>query len=135
MADAVTSTELVDNQRHYVIHLTNVSDGNGESAVTKVDVSALENGPRQDAKPGGVKLNKITYDIQGFTNVQLLWDATADDTMMVLGPGQGYMCFEKYGGLRNPRSTGFTGDVLLTTGGTATAGDTYDILLEFVKEE
>ena len=41
MADAVTSQTIVDGDRYAVIKLTNVSDGTGESAVTKVDVSSL----------------------------------------------------------------------------------------------
>ena len=41
MADAVTSTTIVDDDRKAIIQLTNTSDGTGESAVTKGDVSAL----------------------------------------------------------------------------------------------
>ena len=41
MADAVTSTTIVDDDRKAIIQLTNTSDGTGESAVTKIDVSAL----------------------------------------------------------------------------------------------
>ena len=43
MADAVTSQTLIDGQNKAVIKFTNVSDGSGESAVKKVDVSALSN--------------------------------------------------------------------------------------------
>ena len=41
MADAVTSQTIIDGDRYAVIKLTNISDGTGESAVTKVDDSAL----------------------------------------------------------------------------------------------
>ena len=41
MADAVTSQTLIDGPKHAVMKFTNVSDGSGESAVKKVDVSAL----------------------------------------------------------------------------------------------
>ena len=41
MADAVASQTIVDDNRRAVIKLTNISDGTGESAVTKVDVSGL----------------------------------------------------------------------------------------------
>ena len=40
MADAVTSQTLVDNDKTLVMKFTNISDGTGESAVKKVDVSA-----------------------------------------------------------------------------------------------
>ena len=41
MADAVTSQTLIDGERTAVLKFTNISDGTGESAVKKVDVSAL----------------------------------------------------------------------------------------------
>ena len=41
MADAVTSQTLFDGDKHVVMKFTNISDGTGESAVKKVDVSAL----------------------------------------------------------------------------------------------
>ena len=41
MADAVTSQTFIDGPKHAVLKFTNVSDGSGEDAVTKVDVSAL----------------------------------------------------------------------------------------------
>ena len=41
MADAVTSQTLVDHQTQAIILLTNISDGTGESLVTKVNVANL----------------------------------------------------------------------------------------------
>ena len=41
MADAVTTQTIIDGERNCVMKFTNVSDGSGESAVAKVDVSAL----------------------------------------------------------------------------------------------
>ena len=41
MADAVTSQTIQDGERKAVLKFTNASDGTGESAVKKVDVSAL----------------------------------------------------------------------------------------------
>ena len=60
MADAVTSTTIVDGERLAVIQLTSTSDGTGESAVTKVDVSALSSSSNGQACTG-VKLGKIVY--------------------------------------------------------------------------
>ena len=37
MADAVTSQTLIDGDRYAVMKFTNISDGSGESAVTKVE--------------------------------------------------------------------------------------------------
>ena len=41
MADAVTSQTIIDTEKRVVMKFTNLSDGSGESAVKKVDVSAL----------------------------------------------------------------------------------------------
>ena len=46
MADAVTSQTIIDGERNCVMKFTNVSDGSGESAVAKVDVSALATNSR-----------------------------------------------------------------------------------------
>ena len=49
MADAVTSQTIQDGERKAVLKFTNASDGTGESAVKKVDVSALESNTRGEA--------------------------------------------------------------------------------------
>jgi hypothetical protein len=41
MADAVAVTVLYESMADYIVLCTNISDGTGEAAVTKVDVSAL----------------------------------------------------------------------------------------------
>ena len=61
MADAVTSTTIVDDDRKAVIQLTNTSDGTGESAVTKIDVSALAARSSDGAACTGCKVERINY--------------------------------------------------------------------------
>ena len=63
MADAVTATTVVDGARTAVIYCTNTSDGTGESAVTKVDVSGLSSLQNGTACTG-VRLEKIVFSIQ-----------------------------------------------------------------------
>ena len=41
MADAVTSQTLLDTEKKCIFKFTNISDGNGESDVKKIDVSTL----------------------------------------------------------------------------------------------
>ena len=78
MADAVTSTTILDGEKDFIVQLTNVSDGTGESAVTKVDVSGLSVRKSDGATCTGVKLKKIYYSILGFTKIGLFWDASSD---------------------------------------------------------
>ena len=138
MADAVTSKVILDSKTHYVIHLTNVSDGTGESAVVKVDKSAI--GVSYDgAEANSLDIERIEYSCQGFTYIRLHWDHTTDDTITVLnGNGNGVLDFMgspqqfngyvQPSGLPDPRTAGETGDILLTTVGHS-ANDTYAITL------
>ena len=133
MADAVTSTTIVDGERLAVIQLTNTSDGTGESAVTKVDVSALSSSSNGQAC-SGVKLARIVYSTFGMS-VKLLWDATTDTICWDLNAD--YTTdedFTEFGGIRNTAASGGkTGDIMLTTTGHSD-GDSYVIVLTVYKD-
>lgn len=122
MADTVTSNVLHSSTRRHVVQLLNDSDGTGESAVVKVDVSSLL------GDPDTVSIREVEYSIQGFSAVKLYFDATSDSPALYLGAGNGYKDFRLVGGLHDPKATGYTGDLVLTTEGAA-AGASYDILL------
>lgn len=129
MADVVTSQTIFDGEREAVMKFTNVSDGTGETAVLKVDVSALS--PSSFSKAcDGVTLERIHASINGMS-VSLLWDATTDVPAVILAPGMYTFKHDKIQ-LWNNAGTGKTGDILFTTIG-ASAGDTYSIVLEMVK--
>jgi hypothetical protein len=125
MADAVTSQTLFDDAKYVVMKFTNVSDGTGESAVLKVDVSGLS------PAATGVVIDKVQYDVSGMA-VSILWDATTDVTALVLQGGSGEFCFSKFGGLKNNAGSGVTGDIRFTTAG-HTSGDSYSIILHMRK--
>ena len=130
MVDTVTSQVVTRNNNRYVLHLTNVSDGTGESGVIKVDRSSMEIfGESSAVTPGHMAIERIHGFIYGFTYVQLLWDHTTDDVAATLGPGNFDLDFRDYGGRPDPQSAGGTGDLLLTTVG-AVASDIYDITID-----
>jgi hypothetical protein len=107
-----------------------VSDGTGETAVLKVDVSALN--PSQFGKAcDGVTLDRIHASINGMS-VSLLWDADTDVPAVILAPGMYTFDHGKRIQIPNNAGAGKTGDILFTTIG-ASAGDTYSIVLEMVK--
>lgn len=128
MADTVTSQILNDGSRNFVVVLTNQSDGTGESAVLKVDVSGLSAPPGQVCS--GANIRKVIYNTFGMA-VKLLWDATTDVTALIL-QGDGQLDFTPVGGIPNNSGAGKTGDLLLTTVGHS-AGDTYTLVLELEK--
>ena len=123
MADAVTSQTIVSGKRNAVMKFTNLSDGTGESAVKKVDMS--------DLGASSLKVMKIHYSVTGMV-ATLLWDADTDVRMVDLA-GDGVFDFTGFGGLINNAGTGVTGDINLTTTG-HTSGDNYTIILEMVKD-
>ena len=132
MADAVTSTTLMDSDRVAIIQLTNTSDGTGEAAVKKVDVSALSANSAGQACTG-VRLAKIVYSTFGMS-VKLLWDATTDTICWDLNAD--YTTdedFTEFGGVRNTSGSGKTGDIMLTTTGHSD-GDSYVIVLTVYKD-
>ena len=129
MADAVTSQTLQDGDKVAVMKFTNISDGSGESAVKKVDVSALQTQSGSDAACTGVTIDCIWYECSGMS-VDLLWDASTDVIAWTLS-GYGYFDFRSAGPLVNNASSP-TGDIMFTTTG-AGSGDRYAIMLKMTK--
>jgi|TARA_B110001454_G_scaffold87778_1_gene84105 hypothetical protein len=129
MADTVTTQTITDTSGiKYVVKLTNLSDGTGETLVNKVDASTTtfmtEDGTR--------KLSKIWYSINTNNNksgIELIWDGVTDSTAVLLS-GQGYWDLRVTGNEIPNNATTPTGDVLLSTKNFV-SGDNYTIIVEF----
>lgn len=131
MADAVTSQTILDGERLFIAKFTNISDGTGETAALKIDVSTLAPNSFSLAC-NGVKINKIYGSTHGM-QVRILFDATTDQFAWQLPQNANYlMDFSSFGGIPNNAGAGKTGDVLFTTTD-FTAGDMYSIVLECTK--
>ena len=133
MADAVTSQVIQDGPICTAIRFTNISDGTGESAVTKVDVSALEADSRTGLSCSDVNIERIWWQCIGM-KVQLLFDASTDAFIIELGENQsGNHDYSIFGGLTNNAGSGKTGDINFTTVG-ASSGDTYTVIMYLRKK-
>ena len=131
MADTVTSQTIIDGERNCVMKFTNVSDGTGESAVAKVDVSALAANAAGTAC-SEVRVMRISHAVVGMS-VQLLFNASTNVLLAELAESSnGHMDFGDFGGIPNNAGSGKNGDILFTTKGHC-SGDTYSIVLEMVK--
>lgn len=128
MADTVDTKVQLNGKRKYVVRLACVSDGTGETDAVKVDISTLTD--LNNAVPTCFAIEEVQWSVQGFTSVMLEFDATVDDEGIIMGTGQGYRCYDPP--LLDPRSSGFTGDIVLTSNG-AVSGATYDIELTLIK--
>lgn len=124
MADRVASQTQHSQERHRIVHFYNVSDGTGESAVVKIDRSALGTGTSP------VRILRIWGSALGMS-VSIFFDATNDDLIHQVLDGQPVeFDYRDFGGLKDPQTSGFTGDVVFTTVG-HTSGDTYSITIEY----
>jgi|TARA_R110000822_G_scaffold35100_1_gene99107 hypothetical protein len=131
MADAVTSQTIQDGERKAVLKFTNISDGSGEAAVKKIDVSALS-ANSAGAACTEVAVAKIWWQCVGM-GVELLNDADADTLIIGLSPdSNGYHDYSDFSGIPNNAGDGKTGDVMFTTIG-ASNTDTYTVIVEVLK--
>jgi len=131
MADLVASQTLLDGERLFIGKFTNISDGTGETAVVKINVSTLSVNAYGRAC-NGVKINKIWSTTHGM-EVRILWDATTDLFTWMIPQNSNYlMDFSSFGGLQNNAGTGSNGNLLFTTAD-ASAGDMYSIVIECIK--
>ena len=129
MADTVSTQVLSDTTGvKYVVKMTNISDGSGESLVKKIDASTTtfmtENAER--------KIAKIWFSVNAISKkacVELVWDGATNATGVLLS-GQGYWDLRTAGNSIGNNATTPTGDVLLSTRDFV-VGDNYTILVEF----
>tara|TARA_R100000935_G_scaffold18029_1_gene34873 strand:+ start:49 stop:447 length:399 start_codon:yes stop_codon:yes gene_type:complete len=130
MADAVTSQTIQDGTRKAVLKFTNISDGSGESAVAKVDVSALSPSAA-GLTCSRVTINKVWYAIDGM-QVQMFFNASTNVFILELSGTSDLLDFSSFSGIPNNAGGGVNGDILFTTVGHG-SGDTYSIIMEVIK--
>ena len=132
MADAVTSQTLQDGARNLIMKFTNVSDGSGESAVKKVDVSALSADPMTGATCTRVVISKIQFSTVGMS-VKIEFDASTNVLAAHLPADYAdELDFTSFTGIPNNAGSGVTGDIDFTTVGHG-SGDAYTVVLTMVK--
>ena len=129
MADTVSTQTIADTAGvKYVIKMTNLSDGSGETNIKKIDASETtfmsEDGERA--------LARVYYSINtsdGKSGVELIWDGATSATALFLS-GQGTIDLRTDGNSFKNDPTTPTGDVLLSTKNFAN-GDNYSLIVEF----
>ena len=131
MADTVTSQTIQDGEKTAVLKFTNVSDGTGESAVKKVDVSALTTNSAGETCTS-VSASRIYWACRGM-GVNIEFDATSNVLITGLpSDSTGDEYYDIFTGIPNNAGSGKTGDIDFTTVGHS-SGDTYSIILVLTK--
>ena len=115
------------------MRFTNVSDGTGESAVKKVDVSAL-NSNSAGVTCSSVDIARIWWATVGMS-VKIDFDASSNVLAINLpADSTGDEYYDDFTAIpNNAAASGFTGDLDFTTLGHS-SGDTYMIVLKLVKK-
>jgi hypothetical protein len=115
---------------------TNISDGTGESAVAKIDVSALNSEPSTGSSCSRVVLQRIWFSNIGM-GFKLYWNATTN--MFICQAPKDWSDTWDFTdssitlpGIPNNAGGGINGDLLLTTND-HTSGDTYSIIVWALK--
>ena len=131
MADTVLNTTVFDGAKKLITHYNVVSDNSG--GTTKiVDVSELNSNNGKTCKT--VRLNKVSCNVSVTAPADALrmqWDATTDVVFQSLN-GEMEYDYSDFGGLKNTKASGFTGDVNVVLP-VCTAGDTGTIVCEWIK--
>ena len=133
MADVVTSQTIVDTSgTKTVMKFTNISDGSGETLVTKMDASALTF-MTEDATKTIAKIWWSINTTNGKSGVELLWAGTTNSTIGFFSASGFHDYFTAGAAIPNnatlTANTSPAGDVLFSTKGFV-AGDNYTIILE-----
>ncbi len=132
MADAVATQTIEDGARTAILKFTNISDGTGESAVVKVDVSALSADPVTKAACTGAVIECIWYSTIGM-GVKIFFDATTDVLAWEIPADYSdKVDFSEFTGIPNNAGAGKTGDISFTTVGAA-LNDVYSVILKVKK--
>ena len=137
MADVVTSQTIVDTSgTKTVMKFTNISDGSGETLVTKMDASALTF-MSEDATKTIAKIYWAINTTNGKSGVEISWAGSGTsgaDATIGFFSGTGFHDYFIAGNSipNNATLTANTspaGDILFSTKGFV-AGDNYTIILE-----
>ena len=133
MADVVTSQTIVDTSgTKTVMKFTNMSDGSGETLVTKMDASALTF-MTEDATKSIAKIWWSINTTNGKSGVELLWAGTTNSTIGFFSASGFHDYYTAGAAIPNnatlTANTSPAGDVLFSTKGFV-AGDNYTIILE-----
>ena len=132
MADTVLNTTVFDGSKKLITHYNVVSDNSG-STTKIVDVSGLAKSPAGKSCLT-VRLNKVSCNVSVTAPADALrmqWDATTDVVFQSLN-GEMEYDYSDFGGLKNTKASGFTGDVNVVLPA-CTAGDTGTIVCEWIK--
>lgn len=119
MANTIDNLVLENDGVYYKHRYLCLSDGTAMTDVVVVDKSTLTS-KATGLEPDALDLVELEAVAWGTVNSLVLeWDHTADDEILAFGTGANASWCKDYGPLKDPRTAGATGDVVVTSNGLA----------------
>jgi hypothetical protein len=106
-------------------------------AAVALDPAELSTLNGQSTGPLATRLiiDKISYNVEALSGINLYWEATTNDLITSLVSSGDDIDMKKYGGIYNTEKAGATGKIVYTTQGwVASAVLSYDIIIECRKK-
>jgi hypothetical protein len=128
VANILDTQTIIDGDSRVVVKCVGLLDTSNLALTTIVDVSALT------PACGAVRIDKVDFSVSSQLVLRLWWDATTDDEILALVDST-TMDFSCFGGLQNPRSTGWNGDIRIDTSGWASGTQLFSLVLVMTKQE
>ena len=101
---------LEDGDRNVVAHF---------NAAGTLNIATLAKRSSDGASPVTLDIIELWYDVGAVADASVTFDATTDDLAWLLTSNQ-HMCFEDFAGLKNPKSAGWNGSIIVTGTGAFT---------------
>jgi hypothetical protein len=122
-APTVALQTLNDSSSHVTVKAVIPIGGDADvTAAAMIDVSGLT------PTPTTLVIEEVVYSTSGFSII-LAFDADTDDNALILA-GNGTIDLREIGGIPDPQSTGFTGDLFLSTDSIAGAEESGFVIVK-----
>jgi hypothetical protein len=129
MANSLAASVVHDGARNVLVEVTGILDTSDVTQVNITNLAALIPVPTM------LRLDTIQFAIQDAMAVMLWWEDTAGTSLIAPLAGRGRLDFGWFGGKLNPKNTGFTGNIQLSTQGWQLgAVQHFTILLDLIKQ-
>lgn len=130
MANALTTQITTDGPRSGTVKVTGVLDTSNQAYTVIVDPASYS------PSPDTFRIFHLDYSISDQIEVQLFWDATAPQLIIMPLAGRGRMSFVDFGGLSNNATglLGYTGKIGMKTTGYTSGTQIFSLALEMVKQ-
>ena len=126
MANSVVTTVVHDGPRNVLVEITGVLDTADYSVADITTISTL------NPVPLLLRIDTISFSIEDGLTCLLWWHDNSPTLILPLA-GRSKLDYNWFGGRNNPKNTGYTGNIELSTAGWSGVKH-FSILLDLIKQ-